>query len=121
MESPNKPTEISHPQPPPVGVYLPEEDTALEQKFQRLAEQWRRETRYVSSIIKRSMHPAYQKIIGMGLAALPFILRDLEQTRDHWLWALYVITEEDPAPEEATFDEVVEAWLDWGQQRGYLA
>jgi len=39
----------------------------------------------------------------------------------HWLWALYVITEEDPAPEGATFDEAVEAWLGWGQQRGYLA
>src|SRR5947207_8235307 len=38
----------------------------LERKFRRLADQWLKETEHVSSITKASMHPAYQRIIGMG-------------------------------------------------------
>jgi hypothetical protein len=42
---------------------------------------------------------AYYKIIGMGMAAVPFILKDLEQNEpNHWLWALHAITEENPVP-----------------------
>jgi hypothetical protein len=67
-----------------------------------------------------SMHPAYQKIIGMGWDAVPFILNEMQQRGGHWLWALYAITDEDPAPQDATFREAVQAWLEWGRGRGYL-
>jgi hypothetical protein len=93
----------------------------LEQKFNRLATEWHKATRMMSSVTKMAMHPAYQKIIAMGLPVMPLILRDLEQTRDHWLWALHVLTEEDPAPENASFDQAVDAWLEWGKQRGFLS
>src|SRR2546421_2061739 len=79
----------------------------IEQRFRRLADQWRRETRYISSVNKTAMHSAYQQIIGMGQDALPLIFRELERTRGHWLWALFAITRQDPAPEGATFDEAV--------------
>jgi hypothetical protein len=62
-----------------------------ERRFRDLADRWHRETRLLSSVSKMSMHPAYQQIIGMGAAAIPLILRELEQTRDHWLWALYAM------------------------------
>src|SRR6266849_701211 len=66
-------------------------DHELEQEFTSLAQQWRRETRHVSSIHERSMNRAYQKIIALGQDVVPLILRDLEDTRDHWLWALDII------------------------------
>jgi hypothetical protein len=91
-----------------------------EREFRALAERWRRETRYISSVNKAAMHPAYQQIIGMGRDAVPLILRELERTRGHWLWALFAITKHDPAPEGATFDEAVDAWLNWGRQNRYL-
>jgi hypothetical protein len=106
-----------------------EEDILVEQlrikseqetKFRQLADTWRRETRHVSSLTKIASHPAYQRIIGMGPAALPFILRELRQRDGHWLWALFAITGEDPSPEGANYTTAVRAWLDWGIRRGYL-
>jgi len=91
-----------------------------ERRFRDLADQWHKDTRLLSSVTRMSMHPAYQQIIGMGAAAIPLILRDLEQTRDHWLWALYAITGVDPAPDGATFDEAIDAWLAWGRSNRYI-
>jgi len=93
---------------------------ANEKLFRDLADQWRRDTRYLSSVTRMAMHPAYQRIIGMGRPALPFILKELQQRGDHWLWALFAITGEDPASPDATFHEAVQAWLEWGRQKGYL-
>lgn len=96
-------------------------ESAVEQKFRKLADQWRKETGHLSSITKKVMHPAYQQIIGMGRDALPLILRELKRTRGHWLWALFSITGEDPAQERSTFAEAVDAWLSWGISHGYAA
>ena len=92
----------------------------IEQKFRRLADQWREETEHLSSITKASMHPAYQRIIGMGHDAIPLLLRELQDDPDHWFWALNAITEQDPAQSEDTFDGAVRAWLRWGKANGYL-
>lgn len=74
----------------------------------------------ISIIHKKSMHPAYQRIIGMGKDALPFIFKELNQKRGHWLWALCAITGEDPAESSHKFSEAVNAWLEWGRKNGYL-
>lgn len=94
-------------------------ESPIEQRFRKLADQWRRETRHQSSASKMAMHPAYQQIIGMGREAIPLILRELKRAGGHWLWALFAITGEDPAPEGSTFAEAVDAWLSWGMQHGY--
>jgi hypothetical protein len=39
-------------------------------EFNALAEQWRREAGALSDTEKRAMHPAYQRIIGMGNDAI---------------------------------------------------
>lgn len=88
--------------------------------FRQLAEQWRKETRHFSSLSKMALHPAYQQIIGMGKPAVPLLLTELKQRPDHWLWALHAITGEDPASPEANFGEAVQAWIEWGKQKGYL-
>lgn len=95
-------------------------DFDIEEKFKQLSDRWRGETKYLSSLSKITMHPAYQKIIGMGERAVPLILREMQQRGGHWLWALHAITDEDPAPPNATFGEAVQAWLDWGRQRQYI-
>jgi hypothetical protein len=101
------------PQPPPSGI-SPE----LEIEFRALTERWHSDTRYWSSVTKMAMHPAYQRIIALGEEVIPLILNDLRSTRGHWLWALYVLSGfEDPAPQDATFDEAVDAWLTWGALR----
>ena len=68
------------------------------------------------------MLPAYQQIIGMGLDALPLILRELQQEADHWFWALRAITGIDPVPKSSAgkIEEMRDAWLAWGYERGIL-
>lgn len=97
-----------------------EREQREERKFRRLADQWLRETEHTSSIKKACMHPAYQRIIGMGPVIVPYLLREIEQNPDHWFWALSAITEEDPASTEDTFDGAKTAWLQWGREKGYL-
>ncbi len=86
------------------------------EKFRRLADQWYENTRHLSSINKQIMHPAYLQIIGMGPDVIPLVLEELKQTQEHWFPALFALTGEDPAPEGCTFDEAVNAWLEWGRQ-----
>jgi hypothetical protein len=99
-------------------VPIPTDEDEL--KFKRLASDWHRATKYASSLSKIAMHPAYQKIIGMGQRALPLIFRDMAESGGHWLWALHAITNEDPAPDNATFRDAQAAWLAWGKAEGYL-
>lgn len=90
------------------------------QRFRTLAENWRRERGITSSVTKMVLCPSYQRIMVMGERAIPFILRELEKTRDdpdHWFWALEMITEADPIPVDAYGDTVrmADAWLTWAQ------
>lgn len=90
------------------------------EKFQRLAQAWRDETRYLSSLDEIVLNRAYQQIIGMGDPAVPLILHELEREPDHWFWALTAITGYEPdLPEEsANVETMAKAWLEWGRSRG---
>ena len=65
--------------------------------------------------------PAYQKIIGMGQDAVPFLLRELETDVDNCLLALMMITDENPVSEDQRGDgaAMAQAWVRWGKQHGY--
>jgi hypothetical protein len=93
----------------------------LEAEFNSLAEEWRAETGMLSLVTQKSMHPAYQKIIGMGQPVVPLILRDLEQKPDHWFWALRAITGDNPVkPEQrGRMKMMAQAWIEWGKEHGY--
>jgi hypothetical protein len=97
---------------------------ANEQRFSRLATAWKSETELASKVTKRILHPAYQKIIGMGEAAIPHILKDLlANGPDDWFWALTAITDENPITPAIAGDmaAMTEAWLQWGKKAGYLS
>jgi len=95
-------------------------EPGLARKFDELAETWRRETRFISFMQQRALHPAYQRIIGMGWPVVPLLLRELQRESDHWLWALRAITGEEPARGLDTLPAAVEAWVKWGRERGLL-
>ncbi len=92
----------------------------LKQRFQHLAKTWRDECAHLSSIRETALHPAYQQIIGMGKAALPFILEELKREPNHWFWALRAITQENPVSQEHQGDvsEMVSDWLRWAETEG---
>lgn len=67
---------------------------------------------------KMVAHPSYLRVIGMGRAVLPLLMKELRDCPDHWLVALNAITGEDPAAEKASFQGAVTAWVSWGESRG---
>src|SRR5438128_5939257 len=93
----------------------------LLRKFNRLRDSWKAQRGHESSTMKSVLLPAYQNIIGIGPAAIPLLLRELETNLDNWFWALMAITEEDPVPESIRGDgeAMAQAWLNWGKERGY--
>ncbi len=90
-------------------------------KFDALVNDWKRGTAHLSRLDHIVLHPAYQQIIGMGPEAVPLILRELERTEDYWFWALRAVTGQEPIPasQPASVQEMTQAWLRWGRERGY--
>ena len=86
-----------------------------------MAQTWRTEAAHRSFVTQMAMHPAYQRIIGLGPEVIPLILKELEREPAHWFWALYALTGEDPVPskDRGKLDKMAQAWLKWGQEHGY--
>jgi len=97
-------------------LYKPQE---LEQTFRVLVEQWREDTMLLSSIEKKVIHPAYQRIIGLGRQVVPLILHELQARPSYWFWALTAITGEDPTQPGDNVRKAVAAWVQWSEQHGY--
>jgi len=91
-----------------------------EEEFQSLVREWREGTAYISNLEKIVMHPAYQRIIGLGRNALPFILRELRQKPDHWFWALKAINGSDVAEHSQTIELAAARWISWGVSNGII-
>jgi hypothetical protein len=95
---------------------------AVERKFIRLRDEWKAQRGHESSTARLAMHPAYQKIIGMGPVVLPLLFRELASKEpDAWFWALRAITEADPVRPEDRGDgaKMTRVWLEWAKQQGY--
>lgn len=90
------------------------------ERFQALVAMWQSDVRFASSVTEMVLHPAYQRIIGMGTAAVPFLLREIERRPDHWFWALTAITGADPVKPEhrGKLREMAQTWLKWGKEQG---
>ncbi len=98
-------------------------ENTQEERFRELSKKWKSDTRFISNVSRRAMDLSYQRIISMGEAAVPFILKDLaENGPDDWFWALTVITGENPITEDiaGNMNAMTEAWLQWGTMTGYL-
>jgi AF2212-like protein len=90
--------------------------------FQALVREWKATRGHTSSAARMAKNPAYQKIIGLGEAAVPLILAELRKEPDHWFVALHTITGADPVPPESRgkVAEMAAAWLAWGKERRYI-
>jgi hypothetical protein len=94
----------------------------VEKYFAFLTEKWYLETIHSSGYLDKVLHPAYQRIIGLGKAVIPFILRELQDEPSEWFWALRALTGEDPTTEEmaGNREKLAKAWLNWGKENGYI-
>ncbi len=96
--------------------------TDLRSRFQRLAAEWKEQSRYLSNTAQMAMLKPYQRIIGMGEPAVPFILEELQREPNQWFWALEVITEDNPVPPDAAGNVrlMAQAWIEWGKRNGLV-
>ena len=94
---------------------------SIEQRFRRLESIWTAETGYLSAPSEIVNHPAFQEIIRLGDAVVPFMMRDLEERPRLWVWALSDITGADPVPaaDRGNICKMSELWLRWGKEHGY--
>ena len=97
-----------------------ERSADLSARFGTLASEWRRATAKFSVLEQRYSHATYQEILTMGEAAVPFILNELKERPDWWFVALSVLSKENPATSAKNFKQAVEAWLKWGNKRGFV-
>lgn len=81
---------------------------------------WEAETVFESVVTRKAMHPAYQRIIGLGPPAVPMILKRLAEEPAQRFWALTAITGKDPAVGQTTLDGAT-ALLEPGCPGGALA
>lgn len=95
---------------------------SLSDEFASLAATWSEDTAHFSTLPDIVLHPAYQRIIGLGMRAVPLILNDLATRGGHWFWALRAITGADPVPpdDRGNVRAMKRAWLAWGAARGLL-
>ncbi len=95
-------------------------NVSLADRFQRLRDEWKEQSRYLSNATQMAMLRPYQQIIGMGPPVVPLILEELRREPDLWFWALEAITNEQPVPPEAVgqVEMSATAWLEWGRQEG---
>ena len=96
--------------------------TGARDEFERLSREWRTGRPRGADVAQMVKHPAYERIIGMGTAAIPLILQELEREVDHWFWALHTLTGADPVPQDSmgNLSAMAEAWLNWGRSEGYV-
>lgn len=105
--------------------YLPlsRQRQSVAERFRELVQAWKADIGPLSSATQMAMHPAYQRIIGLGLEAVPLILRELRRDPDHWFWALKAITGVDPVEsrQRGRVREMARAWLRWGEEQEMLS
>jgi hypothetical protein len=90
--------------------------------FQELADTWIKETARHSVLMKIVMHPSYQRIIGLGPIAIPWILRRMKAKPNHWFWALDALAQGlSPAEGCESLIEATDAWIRWGEDKGYIS
>lgn len=93
-------------------------------RFQTLVGAWEQERGAMSSTTEAAMCPAYQSIIGMGTAAVPLIMKQLESEGDdpdQWFWALTAITQAAPEKQAdlGNYVKMAASWFDWAKNNGY--
>ena len=93
-----------------------------EERFRALVAAWKEESRYLSNLRQAVTLRPYQAIIGMGFPAVRLLLEELQREPGHWFWALEVITDTNPIPEDArgNVEKMAAAWIDWGKRTGVI-
>lgn len=89
--------------------------------FLQLKDKWKSETLYYSSSSHIFNNSAYREIIALGSKTIPWIIRELKKTNDHWFYALKKISGENPINPDhyGIIPKMKEDWIEWAQKNNY--
>ena len=89
--------------------------------FLILKNKWKSETLFLSSSTSIYNNSAYKEIINYGRKSIPWIIRELKKTDDHWFYALSKITGVNPVNSEnyGVISKMREDWIKWAEQNNY--
>jgi hypothetical protein len=95
---------------------------AVQGRFGRLAAKWQSETMHLSSPHDIYLNENHVQIIGMGMAVVPLILKDMQKQPYDWFFALRAITGQNPVPAGAAGDvsRMSAIWLAWGKRNRFI-
>jgi hypothetical protein len=102
------------------NIYAGEQ--SLELKFKFLTKQWREEIGAESSLSRITGNVNYLKVISLGTAVIPLILKELQKEPAPWFVALRALTEEENVGREYTgnFRKMAGEWIRWGRENNYI-
>jgi hypothetical protein len=92
----------------------------IREEFLSLEERWRRDTKHLSQVSKKVVHPAYFRIMGMVERVIPLLLEALRDRPAHWFEALKATANEDPVTQGSSPSIARETWLEWGKRKGLI-
>jgi len=103
------------------------DELSVLEEFLGHAEQWIKETSHLSTT-ERFFNEHHRKIVEMGKAVVPILLKDLADGLEkpegptHWFWALKLITGEDPVSEKdrGRIEQMALTWIEWGRKNGHI-
>ncbi|MCI1267914.1 MAG: hypothetical protein LKG19_15165 [Saprospiraceae bacterium] len=89
----------------------------LKKKFELYSSLWKKETMFSSSSSEITNNAAYRSIIGLGTDIIPFIIHDLQQSENHWFYALEQLTGENPISNDhiGVIKLMKSDWLNWAE------
>ena len=103
-------------------AYPISDDEAFAERFNDLYEEWRKESRFDSSIGDPD-HKCYDKIVKLGVRVVPYIISKLKEEPSFILAALIRITGENPIKEEnrGIVKKMADDWIDWWEKKKNVA
>ena len=84
--------------------------------------EWMDAVAVVSDSSQMVSHPAYLRIVALGDAAIPCILRSIRKKPSLLAWALFDITKVNPVrpADYGKIDKITKARLKWGKKNKYI-
>lgn len=81
-------------------------------RFQSFYEQWRNDTRFLSSPEDIVSHEAFQAIVAMGEGAVPFVLEEISNEPSTLVWALnFIFQKKISNNPNTTIPEACKLWV----------
>ena len=89
----------------------------VKQSFEGFKEVWLEKTKFSSNISDITNNSAYLSIIELGTDVVPFIIKDLRITDNHWFYALEAITMVNPISKDhqGKIALMKNDWLKWAE------